>query len=305
MGNLIGVDVGGSFVKAGIVSPTGEVLFQAGSIPTGDGVSVVEAVRGLVAELIGREANPRGVGISSCGVVDSARGVVMESVSIPGYGGTDWAAQLRAFGLPVRVENDARAAAWAEFQLRDDKTIMDWIHLPIGTSIGGGIILDGQLWRGHRFSAGEIGHITVAADGPVCSCGNVGCLELFVSKGSVVQFVQSELARGRNSVMQGEDVDLLAISQAEHLGDALACEAFVRMGRYLGVGLTTMVNLFNPPVITVGGGTILASEMILNTARAYVQAHALPSARVDLQILPGKLDNQAGFVGAALLVGGD
>jgi glucokinase len=269
-----------------------------------DAVSVVEAVRGLVAGLIEREPTPRGIGISSCGVVDSERGVVVDSVNIPGYEGTDWSEHLREFGLPVRVENDARAAAWAEFHLREDRAVSDWIHLPIGTSIGGGIILGGQLWHGHSFNAGEIGHVTVAADGPVCSCGNVGCLELFVSIGSVLQFVQDELVQGRSSVLKARTrLDLQAISQAEQEGDTLAHEAFARMGHYLGIGLTTLANLFNPPVITVGGGTLLASETILSTARAYVSAHALASARSHLRIEPGKLDNQAGFVGAALLVG--
>lgn len=306
MGNVIGVDVGGSFVKAGIVSPDGQVLFQAESIPTVNAPSVVEVVHGLVTELIRREPAPRGIGISSCGVVDSVRGVVLDSVNIPGYTGTDWPELLREFKLPVRAENDARAAAWAEFQLREDRTVNDWIHLPVGTSIGGGIILGGKLWYGHSFSAGEIGHITVAADGPVCSCGNVGCLEMFVSKGSVLQFVHDELAKGRSSVLLTEDeLDLQAISQAEQQDDALAHEAFARMGHYLGVGLTTLANLFNPPVITVGGGTLLASETILNAARAYVTTHALPSARLHLKIEPGRLDNQAGFVGAALLAGGD
>lgn len=306
MGNLIGVDVGGSFVKAGIVSPAGEVLFQAEPLPTVDGRSVVETVRGRVAELLARQPAPRGIGVSSCGIVDSVRGVVVESVSVPGYAGVNWLEQLGGFGIPVRVENDARAAAWAEFQLRDDREVRDWIHLPIGTSIGGGLVLDGQLWRGQGFSAGEVGHITVSAEGRVCACGNVGCLELFVSKGSVLQYVADELANGRSSVLRGVgDLDLQALSQAEQQGDALAHAAFARMGRYLGVGLTTLAHLFNPSVITLGGGVAMASETILETARAYVAAHALRSARAGLRIEPGRLGNRAGFVGAALLAGGD
>jgi glucokinase len=302
MADRIGVDIGGSFIKAGIVSPAGEVVYQAGSVPTMDGPGVVSGVRELVRRMLAEQPGVERIGISSCGIVDTQRGLVLDSVSVPGYAGTVWPERLREFGLPVRVENDARAAAWAEFRLRDDRSARDWIHLPLGTSIGSGIIIDGALWRGRSFSAGEIGHVTVEAGGPICTCGNIGCLELYVSNESVLEYVAGELANGRSSRLNGPGpLDLQVLGEAEQAGDDLAHEAFSRMGRYLGTGMTTLVNLFNPSVITVGGGTAQASTTILETARRFVGEHALPSARASLTIMPGKLGNSAGFVGAALL----
>ena len=302
MANRIGVDIGGSFVKAGIVSPVGGVIYQADPVPTIDGPGVVRDVRALVRRMLVKEPRAVSIGISSCGIVDPQAGLVLDSVSVPGYTGTRWPEQLGEFGLAVRVENDARAAAWAEYQLREDRAVTDWIHLPLGTSIGSGIIVDGKLWRGRSFSAGEIGHITVEAGGPVCSCGNIGCLELYVSNESVLSFVAAAIAGGRASRLNGsQSLDLQLLSEAEQDGDALAHEAFERMGRYLGTGMTTLVNLFNPAVITVGGGTVQASATILKVAQAYVEAHALGAAKQKLNILPGKLGNHAGFVGAALL----
>jgi glucokinase len=303
MANSIGVDIGGSFVKAGIVTPDGQVLFQAEPIPTVDGPGVVEGVRRMIGLLIDGANRPAGIGISSCGIVDTRQGLILDSVSVADYAGTRWPEVLGGFGLPVRVENDARASAWAEFQLREDRAVTDWIHLPLGTSIGSGIIVDGRLWSGRGYSAGEIGHITVEAGGPVCPCGNIGCLELYVSNESVLKYVAGELANGRLSSLNGSaGLDLQRLSEAELAGDALAHEAFERMGRYLGVGLTTMVNLFNPSVVTIGGGTSQASGTILEAARRYVGGHALPSARNKLEILPGRLGNSAGFIGAALLL---
>ncbi|HUF38708.1 MAG TPA: ROK family protein [Anaerolineales bacterium] len=305
MADRIGVDIGGSFVKAGIVSAGGLVLRQAEPVPTVDGPGVVAGVLALVEGLLASRPGIGGIGISSCGIVDSRRGVVVDSVSVPGYTGTDWKTRLGGFGLPIVVENDARAAAWAEYRLREDRAVKDWIHLPLGTSIGSGIIVGGRLWRGRGHSAGEIGHVTVEAGGPVCSCGNVGCLELYVSNESLLNYVAAELANGRASSLNGAGVlDLQRLSEAEHGGDALAREAFERMGHYLGIGLTTMVNLFNPAVVTIGGGTAQASETILRAARAHVETHALGPAQRGLRIIPGRLGNHAGFVGAALLTGG-
>jgi glucokinase len=298
----IGVDIGGSYVKAGLVSPDGAVLSQAEPVPTIDGAGVVRDVQALIGRMLAESPGVESIGISSCGIVDTHAGLVLESVSVPGYAGTCWTDVLAGTGLPVRVENDARAAAWAEFRLREDQSVLDWIHLPLGTSIGSGIIIGGKLWRGRSFSAGEIGHITVEAEGPVCTCGNIGCLELYVSNESVLNYVSAAIAGGRPSRMNGQGpLDLQRLSEAEQGGDGLAREAFTRMGRYLGTGMTTLVNLFNPAVITVGGGTVQASATILETARGYVEAHALPSARRSLKILPGRLGNHAGFVGAAML----
>jgi glucokinase len=307
---LIGIDVGGSFIKGGLVSSEGKVSAQLSPEPSGDGLEVVATVRRMVASLQDLaeklQAPVEALGISTCGVVDPHQGEILENMSIPGYSGTIWGRELADLKLPLHVENDARAAAWAEFQARDNREIDNWIHLPIGTNIGSGIIVHGQLWRGSTHGAGEIGHITVDENGSLCACGNVGCLEGFVSKRGIFSYVEEALSQGRESLIvlpsgDRNEMGLQRISAAEAQGDALAHEAFQSLGRFLGVGLTTLVNLFNPSVITIGGGTPMASPTILDTARRYVNNHALRSARTELVIKKGKLGNEAGFIGAALL----
>lgn len=306
---LIGIDVGGSFTKGGLVTAGGRVLHRAAPQPTGDGPNAVATARRMVAGLL-QEAQARGlppvaaVGLSTCGLTDPARGRVIQSTSVPDYDGTDWFALLGDFGLPLAVENDARAAAWAEYTARERPELRHWVHVPIGTSLGAGIILNGALWPGSTFSAGELGHITVEAGGPRCACGNRGCLENYVSAQGLLDFVRGALETGCDSSLRALEpgaLDLPAVLDAGRRGDLLAQQAFERVGRYLGAGLTTVVNLINPQVITLGGGIVEAAGTVAEAAREYVAEHALAAARLDLQILPGRLGNRAGFVGAALL----
>ncbi len=309
---LIGIDIGGSFIKSGLVSHQGDVLHQLNPQPTLHGAQLTDKVHRLIYELISvvnEEGLPsvQAVGISSCGVVDPETGIVVESVAIPGYDGTQWPLLLEELKLPVIVENDGRCAAWAEFQVRDDQDIQDWVHVPVGTNVGCGVIIGGELFRGHSFTAGEFGHMTIDFNGPVCTCGNIGCLEIYLTKRSPLTYVQQAIADGRDTLIaelcggELEHIDLFMISHAEAQGDAVAKQAFEQLGFYLGVGLTNLINLLNPQVITIGGGAIEASMTIIRAAREYVTSHAISSAVKDVQIRRGQLGNQAGFIGAARL----
>jgi glucokinase len=303
--HILGIDIGGSFIKSGLVATDGRVQKQFPPVPTGTG----EEVRKTVLEIAKKRINQhpfRAVGISTCGVVNPGSGEVLENTTIAGYAGTDWKRVLAPLGVPVAVENDARAAAWAEFCLRKNRRIQEWMHLPLGTSISSGIIIQGKIWYGSSFSAGEIGHITAKTDGPVCSCGNIGCLEGLVSRRMAARYLLDEISKGVPSLhfnleMDPDAITIHQISAAEKAGDQAAAGAFRQLGKYLGVGLTTAANLINPPVITVGGGILEASDTILATAREYVWRHALQSARKNLEIRKGQLGNRAGFTGAALL----
>lgn len=306
---LIGIDVGGSFIKAGLITCSGRVLARLEPQPTVDGPGAVETslrmAESLRQQALGEGLRLVGIGLSTCGVVDPRRGIVLESTSVAGYGGTPWLEKLSRFDLPAAVENDARASAWAEYTLRLEREVQDWIHVPVGTSLGCGIILGGRLWRGSSFSAGEIGHITVEAQGSACACGNVGCLEDYVSKEAVLSYIHTELEKGSpaaqaSRLLKGE-IDLPAVIAAGKAGDSLAVQALQRTGRYLGIGLTTLTNLFNPEVISVGGGVIEASAALLEAAREHVITHALSSATRSLVVKKGQLGNDAGFIGAALL----
>ncbi len=311
---IIGLDIGGSFIKGGLVDADGQVLHAVNPQPTIRGAQLADKVHRMIYDLIGI-ANDDGlspveaVGISTCGVVDPEMGTVLESVAISGYAGTQWPLLLDGIKLPVTVENDGRCAAWAEYCLRSDEDVLDWAHVPVGTNVGCGIVLGGELWRGHSFTAGELGHITIDVNGPLCACGNIGCLETYLGRRPLLTYVQQAIADGRDTLVAElcggnlEHIDLFLVSHAEAQGDAVARQAFEEMGIYLGVGLTTLINLLNPQVISVGGGVIEASATIVRAAREYVSGHALASAVKDLKIQHGQLGNQAGFIGAARLAG--
>lgn len=298
---LIGIDLGGSFIKGGLLDSRGRVLHRLKPQPTIDGPNARKVVHRAVGELIA-EAEARGLppvaaaGLSTCGLTDPTRGRVILSTSVPGYDGAEWFPVFAEFGLPAAVENDARCAAWAEYTTRTQPELRNWIHVTLGTSVGCGIVLDGRLWRGSTFSAGELAHISVEADGPVCVCGNRGCLESYASSQGVLDFLRRQLDAGWS-----EALDMQAVLRAAANGDELAREAFERQGRYLGVALTTLTHLINPQVITLGGGIIQANEAVFTAAREVVLSRALVSARRELQIIPGRLGNDAGFLGAALL----
>lgn len=312
-GSAVGIDIGGSFIKSGLVSPAGLILYETKAEETPpEGNGVVEVVRRVIDEMIDKapalDLSPiQAIGISSCGVVDSVQETVLESVAISNYNGTAWAKQLGDLDYPLAVENDARSAAWAEFQIRKNREITDFIHVTVGTGVGCGIILGGQIFRGSTYSACEIGHVTINSGGPVGACGNVGCLELYLCSRAIVQYILDAIQDGRTSETfrtSGPDlrkIDVRTISEAEQLGDSVAHEAFQEAGRYLGIGLTTLVNLFNPQAISVGGGVIEASHTVLEVARDVVYSRVLLSARRYLVVEKGELGNKAGVVGAALL----
>jgi len=308
----IGIDIGGSFIKAGLVSTKGELLRKLSIKTRQDVNTIVQTVRHLVGQLELEapqfDIQVKSVGIGSCGVVDSCSGVILQSVAIPGYDGTGLKALLEDhLAYPFVVENDVNAAAWAELQVRDSLEIADFLHVAVGTGIGCGVILERRIWHGSSYCAGEIGHITVDRNGPMCSCGNIGCLELYASTAGVINYAVEAIKGGRASIISQlvaddlQKVTIPIIAEAEKAGDEVATQAFANAGRNCGIGLTTLANLFDPQVISVGGGIVDASSTFFREAKRFVEKRALMPVRANLIIDLGRLGRAAGVIGAALL----
>lgn len=286
---MIGIDVGGTKIASGLVSEDGS-LAAAHERPTPQGSqqafldSLEEAVRGYSEPVAAV-----GVGVPSR--IDQVAHRVIGSVHAP-LAGIDLAGYLEErLELPVFVDNDGNVAAIAEWQLGAGRGTRDFVMLTLGTGIGGGLILDGHPYRGARGAGAELGHMVVDVNGPPCGagCPGRGHLETLAS-GSAADRVALELGLADGRVL----VD------AGHDGDPRAVAALAGIGRILGEGMVTIVNVFVPEVIAVGGGFGRAGELILGPARAVVATEALDPGRDTVRIVQAELGAEAGVIGAGL-----
>lgn len=304
----IGVDVGGTKVASGVVDPVGRIL-RAASMPTPStsAVETAEAIATMVGALR-QSYDVEAVGIGAAGFVDEARSVVRFAPNLA------WREEpLRAevsarVGLPVVVENDANAMAWAEARFGAGRDEDHLVAVTVGTGIGGGMVLDGQLYRG-RFGLGaEFGHVRVVPAGRRCGCGNTGCWEQYASGRALVREAQElataspvragrllELGGGVVAGITGPEVTSAAIE-----GDPAAIECFAIVGRWLGQGLADLAATLDPGVFVIGGGVSAADDLLLGPARsAYAAALTGRGHRPLADIRVAELGPEAGLVGAA------
>ncbi len=286
---VIGVDVGGTKMAAG-VSVAGsrlEAVVRAATPPHQE--DLVEGLVALVLDAVAASPEPvRAVGVGVPSLIDRASGHVLMSVNAELAGLALRALLQERLGLPVAVDNDGNLAVLAEQRAGAARGRQNVALLTLGTGIGGGLVLDGEVYRGGRGTGAELGHITVQADGPPCQghCPNHGCLETFVSGTAIARE-----AGGR---------DAPTVARLADEGDSEAAAVLERAGRWLGVGLAALANVLNPDVFVIGGGVGEVGERILVPARAELAARALPP-NADAPVLAAAFGNQAGMVGGAML----
>ncbi len=303
--NVIGVDVGATKLAAGVVSPGGEVLNRVRHPTANSPEGLLETIVRAISEV--REGYEVGaVCLTVPGNVLSAKNMVLFSPNLHAIEGIPLKDELEPrIGLPLTVENDNNAAAWGEFRYGAGSGAEHFVYVGLGTGIGGGIVVYGELLRGAQGSAGELGHVTIHPTGPRCACGNRGCLEAY-SSGSAIQRRAREVAAdhphsalGRLAAERkvlGEDVTRLARE-----GDEAALSVLEETGRWLGIGLAGFVNIFNPEVIAVGGGVMEAGELILEAAREEVYLRARSPGRELVEVRQATLGADSGVLGAAAL----
>ena len=303
--NAIGVDVGGTKIAAGIVTPGGEILDEVRYPTPHSSEKLVETIAGAVSEVRdGSEVG--GVCLAVPGLILAQENKVVFSPNLRAVEGIPLKDELEPrIGLPLTVENDGNAAAWGEFRFGVGSEAEHLVFVTLGTGIGGGIITHGILMRGAQGSGGELGHVTVQATGPRCACGNRGCLEALASGTAIgrrarevaIEYPDSALGRlaARRQVL-GEDVTELARE-----GDKVALSVLEEAGTWLGVGLAGFVNVFNPEVVAVGGGVMEAGELILEAARREVHLRARPPSRDLAEVKVATLGAKSGVLGAAAL----
>jgi glucokinase len=304
---VIGVDLGGTKLLAGVIDEDGVVARR--TVRPTDKASeerLLEEFEGAIAEFMDEEIGAIGVGIPS--MIHQRDGRAVASVNVP-LTDVDLREHLRTrFGVPAAIENDANAAALAEHRFGAGRGTRHMVMLTLGTGIGGGLILDGRLYRGAVGAAGELGHITLQIDGPPCfgDCPGRGHLEALAS-GTATDHLADELAAAHpegdlgRALAEGRDLDArLAVDLAAAApGDARTL--LEQAGTRLGEGIASLVNVFNPEVVVLGGGFARAGELLFEPARRVVAERALIPARDLVRIVPALLGPEAGLIGAGLV----
>ena len=247
------------------------------------------------------------VALASAGIIDVKEGIVTASPSLPGWHDIPLREMVeRETGLECFLINDATAAVTAEHQFGAGKGLRNLLYVTVSTGIGGGIIVDGNLYSGTSGCAGEVGHMIIEANGPPCNCGSAGCLESLASGGAVAREARRRIASGEKSLIlelaKGDPNDITAetVSAAAERGDTLSLEIISQTATYLGIGMANLVNTFNPEMIIIGGGVSNMGEILLEPARRLVKERAFPLLAESVQIVTARLGNDAGLYGAAV-----
>jgi glucokinase len=293
----VGVDLGGTRIKAGLVDERGEVIARCTAL-TGEPRAAVDVARRIAAAIDPMLPKAASVGLAAAGVFDRARGVIRESPNFPAWRDVALGELLAAeIGRPVTLDNDANAVIWGETCHGAGKGARNLIGYTLGTGVGGAVVLSGQLWRGGRGMAGELGHAVVVRDGHACGCGGRGCLEQYVGAVGLRRRL-GEL--GYADLSSGVDAPRLAAERAR-AGDPTLVTLFREVGEHLGVAIASMLHALDVERVVLSGGLAGASDLFLGSAQESMRAHAFASMAEGVDIVVGTLGEEAGIVGAAAL----
>lgn len=304
----IGIDIGGTKIAGAVVAADGSIVARHVIATDADATNAIATgVVKMARELRAGAPSVCAVGIGAAGLVDSARGVVLGAPNLA-YRDLAIAGLISArLSLPAFADNDANAAAWAEAQFGAGRGRGDQIMLTVGTGIGGGLIIGGRVYRGAHGVGAEIGHMIVLPDGPLCPCGVRGCFEQLASGTAIGRMGRERAADpGAAQILLRAGGEAAAIT-GEHVGDAAAggdpfAGAIVaQAGRWLGIGIASLVNVLDPDVVIVGGGVAAGTgDLLLQPARDAMAEHlTLADLRPEVAIVAAALGNDAGVVGAA------
>jgi glucokinase len=299
--HAIGVDVGGTKIAAGVISPEGEILSEVRYPRANVRETLLSTIADAIAEIKGAY-EVGGVCLAVPGFILARENKVLSAANLEAIERIPLKEELGGrTELQVTVENDANAAAWGEFRFSAGEDVEDLILITLGTGVGGGVVSHGVLLRGARGTGGELGHITVHPAGPRCGCGNRGCLEALASGTAIARRAQKAAIEQPDSLLGrlaeeraplGEDVLELA-----RRGDKAAVRVLREAGTWLGVGLATFVNIFDPEVIAIGGGASAAGDLVLEPARRELRLQSPSPSRDLVQIREATLGAKIRDVG--------
>lgn len=307
----LGIDIGGTGIKVGLVDNEGKLgrVFRFSTPSKSDPKEVCELIVAQVEALLHAAGRPRivGIGIGAAGDIDPVNGVVRISPNL------NWKnAPLKAFlakrlKYSIRVENDANAAAWAAFVVEAKRKVKNLLCVTIGTGVGGGLVIDGKLYRGTSGSAGEIGHMTLIPEGIPCNCGNNGCLERYIGAKAMTEEARRTIEAGEHTILTKlvkndlSKITPLLVNQAAKQRDRLSMRLYEQAGERLGIGLASLVNIINPEWIVFAGGLSRAGRLLLEPVRQTLYKRAFHTPVEAVKLVVSRLDQDLGIVGAGLL----
>ena len=308
----IGVDLGGTNIKIGIVSQRGKLLkkISLSSKAEGGPDKVVKQIRLGIKEILSKNKKKiRGIGIGSPGVVSIKKGTVENPPNFPGWTKVNLGNIIsKEFDIDCHVENDANAAAIGEMIFGTGKRYNSFVMITLGTGVGGGIILNRKLYRGEIGAAGEVGHITINYNGPRCNCGSYGCIEAYVGNNYLISKAKADLTASPNPKilkLVNNDLNLLTpliINKAAEDGDTFAKSVISEMGEQIGSALASVSNLLDVSTFIIGGGVSGFGRPLFTAINKSFVVRVITSLRNRVKVLPAKLKNEAGIKGASALV---
>lgn len=318
MAKRIGIDVGGTNVKIALVDDNGKIIYS-NSVPTYAKMgyeytvnNIKQAIKDLMKETNTTPSDIEGIGFDFPGQVDCKTGVVKLAPNIPGWVNVPIAQMIEdEFHIPTRIDNDVRCAALGELKFGAGRGCENFICITVGTGIGSGIVINGKVVRGATNAAGELGHIKIQMNGgPICGCGDTGCLEAFASGPAIVAMAQDYIKGGKSTkfremaAAEGGEITPYMVAKAAEEGDPVAKRIFEIVGEYIGIGLTSVINLLNPERVIIGGGVAESGELLLGPIRKTIKERAMVVAGNAVEIVPAQLGNSAGVIGASMLIEG-
>jgi glucokinase len=310
-----GIDIGATTIKYGLVDPNGKVVYrdQRPTVSEKGSDALLHLVTNIGERLLlfaaEDELEVRWLGVGSPGAVDVRSGTVIGATpNIEGWQGTALGRNLSdRLNLPVYVDNDVNAMALAELRYGAAIGCKSVVCVAVGTGVGGAIIVNGHLWRGANYSAGEIGHMPINFEGPDCQEEMRGCLEAYCCSQAIIARTKERLSNGLtpafDEVLQGsiDNLNIKKLFGAAKKGDNLAQGVIHETAEYLAIGLAGVVNLFNPEIVIIGGGIADGGAGFVETASAGIRKRAFRSATEHLRVARAALGNDAGFIGASIL----
>ncbi len=300
----IGIDIGGTKISLVLGNSKGKILAKL-VISTQTRAKTQACIYELTATLrkLIREAGiPKkkilGIGVACPGAVNAEKGILPRSPNLPRWAGIPLKKILqKATGLPVYLANDANAAALGENIFGAGKHAKDFIYITVSTGVGGGLVLNEELYEGASFSAGEIGHMSIVPDGVRCKCGKRGCLEAYASGTAIAGFFRKGTDR------PGKNISAREVGMAARKGNKLAIESYKQAGYYLGIGIANLLNILNPEKVVIGGGVLKsAHKTFWSTMMKSAKQHAWPEAFRVVEIVRSQLRDSVGDLGAIALV---
>ncbi len=313
----IGVDIGGTYIKAGLVDSDGNIEFNLQDDSNADisPNAVIETTEKLIREILSQHPSQiLGIGIGCPGIVNSETGDVMYPPNFANWKIVNLEKEFSTkLSVPIRIENDTKCATLAELKFGSGKNKKNFIFVTWGTGIGGGIVVDGKIFKGTNGAAGEIGHISIDHNGNLCKCGNRGCLETYVGRKHISQKIRTRLEKLPTDILSSqkmyelsdgklENIQLSTAAAAAYKRDLIAHEVLMEASQFLGIALGSVVNILDIQTIILGGGIALSGDFIFDAIELSIRSTALKPLGEKCVVIPATFKNDSGIIGASSLI---